>query len=199
MLSRKSWHFASKISSVRSLLSTALFLILSLATHSAWAQNGDICVDSLPQIKGLNLISGSLISSGLPSSDDFAKLKNANVEAVISVIPPVADEAQPDIGAIHSEGFIFYTVPFDLAAPIAAMESFRAAMNALEGKNTIVFCASNNRASIMLYTLNLITTGEADESYLKEGLILSDFLTEASKIYDNFVAPIERHYGVTIK
>ncbi|MFI3279062.1 MAG: hypothetical protein SNG49_08040 [Rikenellaceae bacterium] len=199
MLSRRSWHFASKVSSVRSLLATALFLILSLATHSAQAQNGDICVDSLPQIKGLNLISGSLISSGLPSSEDFAKLKSANVEAVISVIPPVADEAQPDLSAIHSEGLIFYTVPFDLAAPIAAIESFKAAMNALEGKNLIIFCASNNRASIMLYTHHLITSGEADDSYLKEGLVLSDFLTEASKIYDNFVAPIEKHYGVTIK
>ncbi len=199
MLSRRSWHFASRISSVRSLLSTALFLILSLATNLAWAQNGDICVDSLPQIKGLNLISGSLISSGLPSSEDFAKLKNANVEAVISVIPPVADEAQPDLSAIHSSGLIYYSVPFDLAAPLAAIESFKAAMNALEGKNTIVFCASNNRASIMLYAHHLITTGQADDRYLKQGLILSDFLTEASKIYDNFVAPIETHYGVKIK
>ncbi len=184
---------------MRSLLSTALFLILSLATNLAWAQNGDICVDSLPQIKGLNLISGSLISSGLPSSEDFAKLKNANVEAVISVIPPVADEAQPDLSAIHSSGLIYYSVPFDLAAPLAAIESFKAAMNALEGKNTIVFCASNNRASIMLYAHHLITTGQADDRYLKQGLILSDFLTEASKIYDNFVAPIEMHYGVKIK
>ncbi len=176
-----------------------VFLLLALVSIEAKAQRREICVDSLPEIKGLHLISESLISSGLPEAEAFSQLKSANVDAVICVIPPIADEVQPNLAAIYEAGLVYYSVPCDYSAPVASMESFIAAMEALEGKSKIVFCASNVRASIMLYAYNKIISGEYDSIYIREGLNLSEFLTKSTAIYDKFVQPIEEHYNIDIK
>ncbi len=176
------------------------FAAIALITPtSLMAQSEPINSELLPPIKNLHQISEHLLSSGLPEASHFEQLRVANVEAVISVIPPTAAEAQPNLAAIYEAGLIYLSVPFNLSAPITAMEAFMAAVNSLEGKNYIVFCASNNRASIMLYTHHLITTGHKDKSYLRKELNLSEFLESASTIYDNFVAPLEAHYGVEVK
>ena len=155
----------------------------------------------LPAVADLNVISDSLISSGLPNPEHFKGFAEAGVEAVVSVLSP-NDKLQTDLCAIQEAGLIFTSVPYNTVNPVASIEAFRATMDMLKGKRIIVFCRRNFRSSTMVYMWNRLVTGEDDHNFIKgkvsmDSLIMTVEPKNRHKLYD-FIKPLEKHYGIKV-
>ncbi len=157
-----------------------------------------INISNLKEIRRFNAVSDNLITSGLPTSEEVALLKEAGVEVIINLIPPNSPhEKQIDLCAIQKAGFLYYTVPFILANPIACIEMFKTIVNDVQDKNILVQCTINWRASIFTDAYYQITTGKVNEKAFYPDL---DLLEEAKnhQVFIDAVREIEKHYKIKI-
>ncbi len=156
-----------------------------------------IDISKLTTLKRFNPISDTYITSGLPTSEEFALLKEAGVEVVINLIPPTTQEKQPDLCAIQKAGFLYYTVPFYHANPIQCIEMFKTIMEEVKDKNILVHCSVNWRASVYSDSYFQITTGKVKKNAFYPDL---DLLEEAKDfpVFIESVRAIEKHYNIKI-
>ncbi len=156
-----------------------------------------IDISKIEDIKELNVISDKLISAGLPTAEQFAKLKEAGVEVVINVIPPLSSEPQPDLAAIFNSGLTYFNIPYNLGNPIVCMEAFIAVMDLVQDKNVLVHCAVNWRASFMLDAYNQIKTGEYDSKYVAS-VVNYQTIMKDYPLSVNFFNLVNEHYKINI-
>ncbi len=185
------------------LISTLCMALLLISSNSfavqAQKQDSVKIIDTtlLQDIIAFHKVHDHLVTAGLPTPEQFMKAKEAGVEVVINVIPPLRAEPQPNLAAIYNAGLVYFNIPFDTENPIVAMEAFIATMNQLKGKNTLIHCAANWRVSFLMDFYYQITTGKVNKNALLSGLPVKDIMEKYARLA-SFITTVEAHYNVKI-
>ncbi len=156
-----------------------------------------IDISNLQDIKAFHQISDTLVSAGQPTAEQYLKLGEAGVEIVISVPRLVPPSDQPDFSAIQKAGLSYYTVHYDHEKPIIPMEDFITLMKRFEGKNILVHCALNWRASSILSAYFQIVTGKVNPKAINPDIDLVEIASEHSSM-GHFIYTIQEHYKIQI-
>ncbi|MFT5788707.1 MAG: protein tyrosine phosphatase (PTP) superfamily phosphohydrolase (DUF442 family) [Shewanella sp.] len=143
-----------------------LFLVASLLSSMAVAE---IAPQQLQNLKAVQFNDGSIITSGLPTKAEFPALQQAGVELVINLIPKGNSSGHDDEASlVTSTGMQYQQIDVDWKQPtVANVEQFFAIMDANKGKNILIHCAANYRASAFYYLYQL-KQGKADSSDFKQ-------------------------------
>ncbi|HEY1090751.1 MAG TPA: protein tyrosine phosphatase family protein [Burkholderiaceae bacterium] len=98
-------------------------------------------------------VDAKLTTSGQPSAEWLATLKEQGFEAVIYLAPPTVEDAvreEPLI--VGRQGLIWANIPIRWDSPADAdFESFAALLKSLRGKKVLVHCQANYRASTLTF------------------------------------------------
>ncbi len=156
-----------------------------------------IDTSTIQDIKAFHKISDTLISAGQPTGEQYIKLKEAGVEVVINVLRLNPPSDQPDFSAIHKAGLRYYTVHYDNENPIIPMKDFISLMKRVEGKNILVHCALNWRASSILDAYFQITTGKINQNAINPSVDLAGVAHEYPSM-GHFIYTIQEHYKIKI-
>ena len=128
-----------------------------------------IAPDNLTNIKAVQFNDGTIITSGLPSKAEFPALQQAGVELVINLIPAGNSSGHDDEASlVANTGMQYQQIDVDWKQPtVANVEQFFAIMDANKGKNILIHCAANYRASAFYYLYEL-KQGKADSVEFKQ-------------------------------
>jgi len=127
---------------MRKILLLSLFLLIASAAHAAPAVPPNLVV-----------IDSKLTTSGQPSAEWLATLKEQGYEAVIYLAPPTVDDAVRDEPLIVArQGLLWANLPIQWDAPADAdYETFAGLLKSLRGKKVLVHCQVNFRASTLTF------------------------------------------------
>lgn len=126
---------------------------------------------SLTDIFNFLEINSTLSTSGQPTEQGFAAIKNAGFEAVINLAPTsVMENAlknEPEI--LASLGLEYVHIPVDFIKPTEAdFQDFAAALQAFAPKKVWIHCAANMRVSAFIYRYRIDILGDAPENAKKD-------------------------------
>ncbi|PKG56889.1 MULTISPECIES: protein tyrosine phosphatase family protein [unclassified Shewanella] len=143
-----------------------IFLLASLLSSIAVAE---IAPRQLQDLKAVQFNQGSIITSGLPTKAEFPILQQSGVELVINLIPKGNASGHDDEASlVTSAGMQYQQIDVDWKQPtVANVEQFFAIMDANKGKNILIHCAANYRASAFYYLYEL-KLGKADSIDFKQ-------------------------------
>lgn len=143
--------------------------IAKTAVTIAWFVSGvghaDITALDAPNVVA---ISPTLVTSGQPTPESLARLREQGFAAVIYLAPPTVRDAVPDEAAIvRRQGLEFLNIPIDFANPTASdLRAFIEAMNRLRGRKVLVHCQVNLRASSMTFLYRaIVERANPDDAY----------------------------------
>ena len=114
-------------------------------------------VENIKDVRALQQQAPQLLSSGLPSEQQFAQLKQAGVDVVINLMPDNSKDAHPDERKLVTQaGMDYVYIPVDWQNPkVEDVEAFFTVMDQHKGKNVLVHCLANYRASAFAYLYQL--------------------------------------------
>jgi len=113
-------------------------------------------------------ISPLLVTSGQPTAESLATLKEQGFEAEIYLAPPTVSSAVRDEQAIvERQGLRYVNIPIPFGEPAQShYEAFVAAMAQLQGRKVLVHCEVNMRASSLVFLHRVIVGHEPpDKAY----------------------------------
>lgn len=136
---------------------SSLILALFLGAPLANATVESKSVEKLQDIRALQQQASQLLSSGLPNEQQFVLLKQSGVDVVINLMPDSSKDAHPDEGKLVTQaGMDYVYIPVDWQNPkVEDVEAFFAAMEQHKGKDVLVHCLANYRASAFAYLYQL--------------------------------------------
>jgi protein tyrosine phosphatase (PTP) superfamily phosphohydrolase (DUF442 family) len=139
---------------------------------------------TLGELKAVEFNGDNIITSGLPSDVEFAKLQQAGVDLVINLIPAGNPSGHQDEASLVTGANMEYVhIGVDWNKPTREdVEQFFKIMDANQGKDILIHCAANYRASAFYYLYQLksgVKDGEAiQQSTLRPWGDLSSSFTE---------------------
>lgn len=140
-------------------------LILSCAAFGSYAQA--ITTLENPALKAPNIvqISPLLVSSGQPTAQSLARLRQLGFGAVIYLAPPTVPDAVPEESAlVQDQGLDFVNIPIPFGKPTAAdFVEFKAALQRFSGRKVLVHCQVNMRGSSMVFLHRVLVGQEAPD------------------------------------
>lgn len=107
-------------------------------------------------------VSPQLVTSGQPSAEELAKLRELGFGAVIYLAPPtVGDAVKAEPAILERQGIAFVNIPIRFDAPSDAdFDAFAAAMRRFGDRKVLVHCQVNLRASSMVFLYRAIVLKE---------------------------------------
>lgn len=139
--------------------------MLALTPHLAAAE---------PALRAPNVveISPTLVTSGQPSAEALARLRELGFAAVINLAPPNAHDAVRDEAAIvDRQGLAYVALPIAFDNPTGKdFEAFASAMRAQDGRKVLVHCQVDMRASTMVFLYRVIV-GKEDPQIAYESVL----------------------------
>lgn len=131
-------------------------LALALALLAASVQAAELSAPNAVSV------SPRLVTSGQPSAQELAKLKDLGFGAVVYLAPPTVQDAVRDEPAIlERQGIAFVNIPIRFDAPSDAdFDAFVAAMRGFGERKVLVHCQVNLRASSMVFLYRAIVLKE---------------------------------------
>ncbi|MFP6817639.1 MAG: protein tyrosine phosphatase family protein [Pseudomonadales bacterium] len=110
-------------------------------------------MDNLEQIHNYEKVTEQIGSSGQPTRDQFALIKDAGYDAVVNLALPTSDTALPDEGSVVTGLEMgYHHIPVKSDDPtVDDLRIFFGVMHTLEQKNVWVHCVVNARVSAFLY------------------------------------------------
>lgn len=132
-------------------------LVLALFLGAPLANANIESIENLQGIRASQQQAPQLLSSGLPNEQQFSLLKQAGVDVVINLMPDSSKDAHPDEGKLVTQaGMDYVYIPVDWQNPkVEDVEAFFAAMDQHKGKDVLVHCLANYRASAFAYLYQL--------------------------------------------
>lgn len=132
---------------------TSFVTALTILVSSMISAHAAITPTSLSDVKAIKFNSDTVITSGLPTKKQFDKLKQAGVDLVINLIPNDNPSGYPNEAELVAKAQMQYAhISVDWQQPtLADIEQFFAIMDANKGKNILIHCAANYRASAFYY------------------------------------------------
>lgn len=140
---------------MKSVVLRSVVIALLLSAPQAYAILGP--TSQLQDIKALQQHGGQLLSAGLPSAPQFTQLKQAGVDVVINLMPDSNEGAHQDEAQLVTQaGMEYVYIPVDWQNPtLADVDNFFKAMDQHTGKDVLVHCMLNYRASAFTYLYQL--------------------------------------------
>ncbi|WP_242620354.1 protein tyrosine phosphatase family protein [Shewanella maritima] len=113
-----------------------------------------------------------VITSGLPTKDQFAKLKAAGVEVVINLIPKNnPNYLKQEASLVVDAGMVYENIEVDWQHPLQSdVKQFSKLMDKYQGKSVLVHCAANYRASAFYYLYQLSQGLDKSDAQMKQSL-----------------------------
>lgn len=110
-------------------------------------------------------ITDRLVTSGQPTAEALAKLKQQGFEAVIYLAPTTVSDAVADEQRIvESQGLTWVNIPIHFQKPTAAdFQRFVETVKGMTGKKILVHCQVNMRASSIVFLYRTIVNRESPE------------------------------------
>ena len=150
-------------------LSLTLLLLTPLFISKSLSQESDKASARAPLAGVLNFyaMTANIGTAGQPAPDQFAHVRDANYSAVINLAMPDSANALANEGEIvNGLGMAYTHIPVPWDAPSAVhVKQFFDTMDALEqnGRNVLVHCAANYRASVFTYKYLTLRKGLSAE------------------------------------
>lgn len=115
--------------------------------------------------KNLVQIDAVLTTSAQPAPAYFDTLAQEGYGMVINLAPPESQGSLPDEGAlVGGNGMIYVNIPVDWHKPTTDdFDFFSAALNAANGRRTLVHCQLNMRASSFVFLYRVVRNEVAPE------------------------------------
>src|SRR4026208_1222596 len=98
-------------------------------------------------------LAGGLVSSGQPTPEEFAAIRDAGYQVIINLVPASAQMALAnEADVVREMGLEYIHIPVIWDSPqVNDLKQFTDAMNKNRGKKVFVHCEVNYRASSYLY------------------------------------------------
>lgn len=143
-----------------------LVALLALTPHLAAAEPAALRAPNVVEI------SPALVTSGQPSAETLAGLRDLGFAAVINLAPPNAHDAVRDEAAIvDRQGLAYVALPIAFGNPTGRdFEAFASALRAQSGRKVLVHCQVNMRASTMVF-LYRVVVGKEDPQVAYESVL----------------------------
>ena len=108
------------------------------------------------------VIGPRLTTSGQPGAEALAGLRQLGFEAVVYLAPStVPDAVEEEPAILARQGIEFVHVPIPFGTPTQAhFETVSEALQRLRGKNVLVHCQVNMRASTLVFLYRVTRLGE---------------------------------------
>jgi protein tyrosine phosphatase (PTP) superfamily phosphohydrolase (DUF442 family) len=121
--------------------------------------------DRLRSIRNFVRLSDRLGTSGQPTEEQFAIIRDAGYEVVINLLP-AEREAANEGQVIAQLGMEYVNIPVRWTEPtVENVGIFFAVMDAMTGRKVFVHCAVNMRVSAFLYMYRILRLGlDEDEA-----------------------------------
>lgn len=141
--------------------SLALFSML-MFTSLSYADV--ILPEQLQGIKAVQQVDKHTLTAGLPSEAQIPQLKQAGVDMVINLMPDSTNkEYQNEAELVKAAGMEYVAIPVDWQNPqMADVDKFFNVMLANQGKDIMVHCLANYRASAFVYLYEVTHLGKSD-------------------------------------
>ncbi|QYK02500.1 protein tyrosine phosphatase family protein [Shewanella psychrotolerans] len=132
---------------------TSFVTSLTILLGSATSAHAAITPTSLSNIKAIRFNSDTVITSGLPTTNQFDELEQAGVDLVINLIPNDNPNGHKNEAQLVADAQMQYAhISVDWQQPtLADVEQFFTIMDANKDKDILVHCAANYRASAFYY------------------------------------------------
>ncbi|QYJ87264.1 protein tyrosine phosphatase family protein [Shewanella mesophila] len=126
---------------------------VAILMSSAMSAHAAITPTSLSDIKAIKLNSDTIITSGLPTTEQFDVLKQAGIDLVINLIPNDNPNGHKNEAELVAKAQMQYAhISVDWQRPtLADVEQFFTIMDANKDKDILIHCAANYRASAFYY------------------------------------------------
>jgi len=117
------------------------------------------------QAKSQQPIHENLMTSALPSEDDFGAISAAGYETIISLCEPTDSITLDNEDALVTDaGMRYIHLPVDFDTPtVEDYELLRDLLNLFVGQKVWLHCTKNYRVSAIMYLYNTIDRGVAPE------------------------------------
>ena len=150
--------------------------------------------ESLSQITNFVLISGTLGTSGQPTVEQLADIRNAGYELVVNLATATSENAIHNEGELVAEqGLDYVHIPVDWDAPAREdFERFAQTLNDNPDQKIWVHCALNMRASAFTFLYRIIHGG-VDPSEAKEPM---GRLWDPTGVWEELLDEILADHGV---
>ncbi len=147
-------------------------------------------MNNLENIPQFLQITDSLATAGQPSREQFAEIKKAGYDLVINLGLLESPGALPDERSIVTkEGMIYVQIPVIFEAPqIEEAARFCDLITFNEGRNILVHCVANKRASAFVYLYRVLCT-DMDETTARRDL---ERAWTPDEVWEDFIAAARR-------
>lgn len=134
----------------------------------------------MKRIYNYHRYSDLIATSGLPKAEEFAKIKEAGFEIILSLTMPTDSMTLENEEAILTDlGITYMHIPVDYYVPqVRDFEIFRTFLDAYKGEKLWVHCTKNYRVSAFMYLYGLLYTGEENKALLHKFWMPNDVWQE---------------------
>ncbi|MDO6776544.1 protein tyrosine phosphatase family protein [Shewanella sp. 3_MG-2023] len=147
---------------------TSSLLSVSLVNPAA----AQIDPSQLDNIKAIKLNNSQVITAGLPTAEQFQKLKHSGVEVVINLIPKDnSNYLAAEDRLVTDAGMVYHNIEVDWQQPtMEDVAQFISIMERNNDKSILVHCALNYRASAFYYLFQLSQGADHSENAMNQAL-----------------------------
>lgn len=146
---------------------------------------------SLKAITNYLAYSERIGSAGQPDAEQFALIREAGYEAILSLLPDRPPYFQEEEAIARANGMDFARIPVEWDAPqLMQLSAFFDLMNQWRERRVFVHCAMNMRVSAFLYLYHTLQEG-ADEA---ESRAKMNLIWEPEGVWEAFVADAKNHF-----
>jgi protein tyrosine phosphatase (PTP) superfamily phosphohydrolase (DUF442 family) len=139
----------------------------------------------LVAIQNFQAVSDLLGTSGQPTPDQFAAIREAGYEVVVNLSMPDSPDAVPDESErITALGMEYIAIPVAWDRPnLDDLEQFFAAMERCQGRKVFVHCARNMRVSAFVFLYRVLRLDAPVEAAWREVLRI----WEPNPVWQSFI------------
>lgn len=144
----------------------------------------------LSTLKNFQINSDTMVSAGLPNSEQLAELADAGVNRVVDLIP---GERQDEKRTVESLDMQYHNIPVDWENPtLADFRQYAAIMNQARDNGEVVLthCKLNWRGSAFTYLYRVTELKEDDEIARKD----LDAIWEPNETWAAFIRDVKASY-----
>ncbi|WP_025823332.1 protein tyrosine phosphatase family protein [Shewanella marina] len=150
--------------------------------------------EPLQQIRAVQQNDNRVITSGLPTPEQIKKLAESGVNVVINLMPNATNkEYNNEAQLVQQAGMEYIYIPVDWQNPtLENVNQFFDAMQTHQGKNILIHCLANYRASAFYHLYEVTQLGKNPLSSMQKTMQPWGDLNQSLKQYPQWQQLIEQ-------
>lgn len=169
-----------------------MFTVIFFVTHARHVKALENVADAqLSDLENYQVNTPQMVSSGLPNSEQFEKLKAIGVSKVIDLIPGDRTEESRLMKALDLS---YHNIPVEWENPtIENFDDYASTMNRYNSSEgiTLTHCRLNWRGAVFTYLYRVTQLNEPEE-LAKQDLLL---IWEPNEIWQDFIDQVKAKYS----